>query len=436
MQKKHSQPVSSKLASRLSKDWSYLAPALLSLVCILILLWLPTGFEGHLLYQGSDNTTAEILTVDNSHLYRAGVITTGDQNAEVKILGGRFKGQEATAFNRLTGSLSQDKLFEPGDIARVVIDHKDGQINSVNLIDHERIPQEVGLLLIFSVLLIVVARRTGFRSLLSFLLTVLATWKILVPGLLRGDNPLILGLVVITAVTVLIMLPIFGWSYRSWSAILGSVLGTIVTALGGFAATSLFHLHGSVMQRSEGLIYAGYAHLDLTAIFMTTIFIGASGAIMDLAVDITSSVTEVIAKKPSIEWQEAFRSGMNVGRAAMGTMTTTLLLAYSGGYMSLLMVFMAQGTPLLNILNYQYVAAEILHTLVGSIGLVLVAPVTALVSATLLCKHGKPEILKQEFLQLRAAGQLPQDQEYEYENFRRWLEAEAEAKAKAHAEEA
>lgn len=141
------------------------------------------------------------------------------------------------------------------------------------------------------------------------------------------------------------------------------------------------------MNNSESLLYAGYQHLDLTAIFMSSIFIGASGAMMDLAVDITSAVNEVIEKKPDMDWKEAFASGMNVGRAAMGTMTTTLLLAYSGGYVAMLMVFMAQGTPITHILNYKYVAAEILDTIVGSFGLVTVAPFTALVSGILLTRR-------------------------------------------------
>lgn len=108
---------------------------------------------------------------------------------------------------------------------------------------------------------------------------------------------------------------------------------------------------------------------------------------MDLAVDITSSVNEVVDKKPDIGWLEAGKSGMNVGRAAMGTMTTTLLLAYSGGYIALLMVFMAQGTPVYNILNYKYVSAEIIETIVGSFGLVTVAPFTALTSGLLLTRR-------------------------------------------------
>lgn len=120
---------------------------------------------------------------------------------------------------------------------------------------------------------------------------------------------------------------------------------------------------------------------------MASIFIGSSGAIMDLAVDITSAVNEVIENCPTISKWEAIRSGIHVGKAAMGTMTTTLLLAYSGGYVALLMVFMAQGTPILNILNYKYVAAEILHTIVGSFGLITVAPFTAMTAGILLTRN-------------------------------------------------
>lgn len=119
---------------------------------------------------------------------------------------------------------------------------------------------------------------------------------------------------------------------------------------------------------------------------MASIFLGSSGAVMDLSVDITSAVYEVVEKKPNIRPWEAVKSGMNVGRAAMGTMTTTLLLAYSGGYLALLMVFMAQGTPTEHIFNYKYVAAEIIHTVIGSFGLVSVAPFTALCAGLLLTK--------------------------------------------------
>ena len=97
----------------------------------------------------------------------------------------------------------------------------------------------------------------------------------------------------------------------------------------------------------------------------------------------------MVNKKPDITRAEAISSGMNIGRAVVGTMTTTLLLAYSGSFTALMMVFIAQGTPTINILNLTYIAAEILHTLVGSLGVVLVAPFTAMLSGWLLVKDGK-----------------------------------------------
>ena len=93
---------------------------------------------------------------------------------------------------------------------------------------------------------------------------------------------------------------------------------------------------------------------------------------------------------------EAVGSGVRIGQAAMGTMTTTLLLAYSGGYMAQLMVFMAQGTPLVNIFNYKYVASELLQTLVGCFGLVTVAPFTALAAGFLLTRPAASPLPGQE----------------------------------------
>ena len=101
-------------------------------------------------------------------------------------------------------------------------------------------------------------------------------------------------------------------------------------------------------------------------------------------VDICSAVYEVVQKRPEISAREAIASGFAVGRAACGSTTTTLLLAYSGSYVALMMVFMAQGTPVGMMLNYKYVAAEIVHTVVGSFGLVTVAPLTAITSGLLL----------------------------------------------------
>ena len=369
----------------------YHAPVVVCLLAILILLLLPTGFEGALVYQEAERCTARVLSVDDSAIIDTGLVRSGEQRCQLEILDGMFQGQTVSGVNMLNGSLEQDKVFQPGDKALVVVSHDGDTITNVTMSDHYRLSWELVMAIGFAIFLILFAGPTGVRAIASFVLTVLTLWKVLVPLYLKGYNPIWIGLAITLFLTVLIIALVYGFDRRCWAAVSGSFLGILVTCVLGVLFTDLFQIHGAVMSYSESLLYSGYQDLNLTRIFMASIFIGASGAIMDLSVDITSAVYEVVEKRPDLTWWEATRSGMNVGRAAMGTMTTTLLFAYSGGYVALLMVFMAQGTPVENILNYKYVAAELIHTVIGSFGLVTVAPFTALCAGVFLTRREKKE---------------------------------------------
>ena len=366
-----------------------LIPTALSLVLMIALLLLPTGYEGALSYQNADRVRALVLATDESDIVDTGLVRSGEQCCRVKLLGGRFKGQEADAVNRLNGSLAQDKLFRSGDTAYVVVSHSGGAITSATMADHFRLDKEALLAGLFLLLLLIFARGTGLRAILSFVDTILLIWKVLVPCLLKGYNPIWGAMGLVMLLTVLILSLIYGLDRRCAAAVSGAALGILVTAVLGYFFTDLFRIHGAVMESSESLLYAGYAHLDLTKIFVASIFLGSSGAVMDLSVDICSAVYEVVQKRPEISAREAIASGFAVGRAACGSTTTTLLLAYSGSYVTLMMVFMAQGTPVGMMLNYKYVAAEIVHTVVGSFGLVTVAPLTAITSGLLLTRKKK-----------------------------------------------
>ena len=369
----------------------YYAPVVVCLLLIAFLIVLPTGYEGAIQYKEAERCVAEVAAVDNSAIIDSGLVRSGEQRCTVVFHNGLFQGETATAINLLQGSLEQDKLFVEGDKAQVVISYDGEIIKRVTMIDYFRVPGELLLAGLFVLFLIIFAGRTGIRAILSFTLTVLAIWKLLVPLYLNGYNPIWVGLLMNLLLTTLIIALVYGFDNRCAAAVSGSFLGILVTCILGIIFTDLFKIHGAVMSYSESLLYAGFQHLNLTQIFMASIFLGSSGAVMDLSVDITSAVHEVVEKKPDIRPWEAVKSGMNVGRAAMGTMTTTLLLAYSGGYIALLMVFMAQGPPTEHIFNYKYVAAEIIHTVIGSFGLVSVAPFTALCSGLLLTKNSKSE---------------------------------------------
>lgn len=366
------------------KQRSTLMPVLLAALLLIGLLLLPTGYEGALTYRGADRVKALVLETDESDIVDTGLVRTGEQRCRIRIMGGQFAGEETEAVNRLNGSLAQDKLFSVGDYAFVAVSHSNGEITTVTMTDHYRLDKEAILAGLFLLLLLLFAGRTGLRAILSFVVTILMMWKILIPCFLKGFNPIWVALAIVMVLAFLILSLIYGFDRRCLAATLGAALGIAVTAVLGFVFTDLFQIHGAVMESSESLLYAGYQHLDLTRIFVASIFLGSSGAVMDLSVDICSAVYEVVCKRPDISPREAIASGFAVGRAACGSTTTTLLLAYSGSYIALLMVFMAQGTPIEFIFNYKYVAAEIIHTIVGSFGLVTVAPLTAITSGLLL----------------------------------------------------
>ena len=378
-----------KIMPFLKRQNSVFLTTLIGLILIGILICLPTGYEDALIYQGTERAVGKVVETDNSAIITSGLIQSGEQSCMLEIENGNFKGKILEGVNFLSGSLEKDKIFKEGDRALLTISCQGDTIRSVVISDHYRLDKEVILLAVFAVFLIIFAGKIGFQAILSFFITIVMIWKILVPCYLKGYSPVWVGIGITAVLTAIIIFFVYGLDKRTLTAVSGALLGITTTCILGILFTGLFKIHGAVMTSSESLLYSGYQDLDLTSIFMASIFIGASGAMMDLAVDITSAVWEVIGKKPDISAPEAILSGLRVGRAAMGTMTTTLLLAYSGGYISLLMVFMAQGTPVDHILNYKYVAAEVLDTVVGSFGLVTVAPFTALMAGLLLTRRKK-----------------------------------------------
>ena len=236
-------------------------------------------------------------------------------------------------------------------------------------------------MVVFALVLILFSGYTGIRTLLSFAFAILSIWKILIPSMLYGANPLLTALLIGNLLTIVTLLLVAGFSKKAYAAIISSVTSSLATCLLAIFFGNIFNIHGAVMEGSESLLYSGFLGLDLTSIFQAGIYLASSGAILDLAIDISSALEEIVIYQPKITRKALLLSGINIGRSVVGSQTTTLLLAYMGSYITIMMVYMAQGTPLMNILNSKPIAAEILHTFVGCIGLVLVSPLTSFVSA-------------------------------------------------------
>ncbi len=366
--------------------------ALIFLVLTVGLYFVPTGYE-----QRIDNRAircrGEVIGIDNSDMKRHGIITSGDQGVTLRILDGPYIDQEFRANNPLMAKMDVDKFFQVGDIALVVLTvDPDGKVLYVNPQDHYRLNLEILLLGLFGGLLLLFGGMTGAKALLSFVFSGMLLWKVLVPGLLQGYDPLFLSIGVVSLLTGAIIFLVGGITRKGFVAFAGAMLGVMTSCVLALYFTDKFYLKGATLPFAETLLYSGYAHLNIQRVYIAAVFLAASGAVMDLAMDVAASLDEVVRENPDITYFPALRAGLRVGRAVVGTMTTTLLLAYSGGYITLIMAFMAQGVPLVNLMNLKFVAAEVLKTLVGSFGLVMVAPFTAVVGAFVFTRKSKHKV--------------------------------------------
>ena len=355
------------------------------IVLLALLWWIPTGFQKQI-YVNSEGVKAKVVEVNNKGVYSTGMIQQGDQRCTIEILEGEHKGQQVEGMNLLTGKLEFDKMFKPGDEAWVLLElDSSNEVIFANMVDYYRIDQQIFLIGLFVILIIAFSGFTGVRTLLSFSFALFSIVKILIPCLLKGIPPLLVALMVGNLLTVITLLLVAGCNKKAYTAIISSMICSLMTCLLAVVFGDLFKMHGAVMDWSESLLYAGYQHLDLTAIFQAGIYLACSGAILDLAIDISAALDEVIKNNPSVSRANLIKSGLSIGKSVVGSQTTTLLLAYMGSYITILMVYMAQGTPLMSILNSQKVSSEILHTFVGCIGLVLVSPLTAIICGIVYC---------------------------------------------------
>ena len=326
---------------------------------------------------------ARVLRVDDKLVRTHQIIKTGQQIVRVRVVSGHHRGVVADAVNYLSGKLELDEFYREGQLVLVEYDQRDGVPIDVRTRGVFRLYGQAALVALFAVLLLGLAGLTGFNALLTFVFTALLLWRVYFPLMLMRWPPLMTGLAITALIVAFVTFAIGGLNRRGVAAFAGTMLGVLVTCGLAVFSTSAFQINGAVRPFSETLLYSGYFDLNLTRIFIASVFIGSSGAIMDLAMDIASAMHEVWELHPGISRGEHIRSGLRVGRAVIGTMTTTLLLAYSGAHVTMCMLFIARGLPISTILNLPMVSAEVLNTLVGSLGLVTAAPFTALVAGLL-----------------------------------------------------
>lgn len=318
-----------------------------------------------------------------------------EQLAEVEITRGPYKGQRHTILNSLTGHPLFDLRLTAGK--RVLLwgeVSQDGTLRQVYLQDYARDHYLYLVIGLFVLALVVVGRRKGVITVLTLIVTLFAVWQVLLPLLLRGYSPIPVTVLVAAVITIITLLAIGGLQRKTFAAAIGTVGGVLVAGTLAYLVGGAANLTGFSSEDAQMLLYLETS-IDVRGLLFAGIIIGALGAVMDVAMSISASSHEVYCVNPAICMRDQIKSAMNVGRDVMGTMANTLILAYVGTAMPLLLLFMGHRTPYTTVFNSDLVATEVVRALTGSIGIVSAIPLTAVASGLLTARprshrHGHP----------------------------------------------
>ena len=311
----------------------------------------------------------------------------GDQELEIRILSGDHKDEIMTVTNYMSALFNVD--VDQGDriIVRIMTDEEGSYYASVFNYDRGIV---LGVfLLIFFALLAVLGGKKGVGALAGLLLTLGCIWFILIPCLIRGVPavPVTIGVSAVAAAAGLIFLN--GYSKKTLCAVCGCVGGVLAAGIAAAAVGTLSPMNGFNMQEAENLIlYGADKGLKISGLLVCGVLISALGAVMDVALGIASSVWEMREQNPDASAGSLFRSGMQIGKDAMGTMANTLILAFAGSSLNMLILVQTYDIPFLQLINTDSIALEAVQSVAGSFGILLTVPLVAFISARLMV-HGR-----------------------------------------------
>ncbi len=342
------------------------------------------------------HTRAKVLSVKDlsESMGPSPAMKTLVQEVTVKVTSGRFSGKQMTLEHRASGGMiASDMILRPGDRVMLYVDEYPTRAESpdgtpvFNIADYERDAPIYWLAFFFCLLLVVLGGLKGLKSLIGLLITVALVFLVLFPLAFMGLNPLLVSVAISGAVLVIVFRIIAGRTAKGYSAAIGTFFGVSIAGLLAYAVGSTVHLSGLSSEESKMLLYSMNLKIDYQGLLFGSIVIGALGAVMDVGMSIASSVEEVHKVHPNSNFKDLFNAGMNVGRDVMGTMSNTLILAYTASAMPLLMLLIANNISPDKIMNLEMIATEAVRALAGSIGLVLCIPITAFVSALMQTKN-------------------------------------------------
>jgi uncharacterized membrane protein len=233
---------------------------------------------------------------------------------------------------------------------------------------------------IFALAVVVVGRLRGLMALVALAVSFLVLTLFILPAILQGSNPLLVAVVGSSAIMLIALYMCHGLSARTSVAVLGTLVSLLLIGVLGSEFIDWAVLTGNT-DDNTGLIHGLYPSIDMSGLLLAGVIIGSLGVLDDVTVTQTSAVWELHEANPSMGWRGLYRAGIRIGRDHIASVVNTLVLAYAGAALPLLLLFSIAQSSVTTVANSELVAEEIVRTLVGSIGLVAAVPVTTALAA-------------------------------------------------------
>ena len=331
------------------------------------------------------NTYGKIIEVKEVRQVVTGTVKDTVQEVTVEITEGDYIGEEYTTDYILSYDIEGKILaheLEVGDKVTVqIIEDEQGNTTAtvLDVVRHEKI---IILFVLFLASVLVIGGKKGLKAIFGLLFTILIIYFVMIKGIFKGSdaikNAIFSAIIIIVGTFILI-------GDKIDKKIMTAAIGTFGGVLSAGIIAAIFNNLAKLTGAGEDAIQLSINMTTITFNFRDLLFAGiivsALGACMDVGMSIASSLDEIKMKNPDITWQELWKSGMNIGRDVIGTMTNTLILAYVGGSLTLILLFMASNMSLLEILNKETIAEQVISALAGSMGVVFTVPITAIVYA-------------------------------------------------------
>ncbi len=316
-------------------------------------------------------------------------------NVEVTVDEGAGEGERTTV--QIPPEVSESGLASGDRIKLIRTPGSDGAEPAYSYFGTVRTGPLAVLGLVFAGLVLAVARWRGLFALFGLAFSGLVIWQFMLPALLTGTSGLAVGLAGSAAILYVVLYTTHGFSVRTSTALAGTMVGILVTAGLGVAATSAARVTG-IADESGGILTSLTGGLDFQSIFACAIVVAGLGVLNDVTITQSSSVWEIRAAAPTASRAQVFAGGMRIGRDHIASTIYTIVFAYAGTALTLLLILQLYGLPVGDLLTTEEITQELVRTLASSIGLVLAVPLTTAIAALVvpgaLSKHGSLMLTK------------------------------------------